>query len=611
MLKYLKKIRKYIITTLERGKKIIKNYCFILDSVCSVGLKYILILISIALLGAIFPIVTLFLSKKIVNTLVTPPQDINIYNYIIGIILISVIVQFISRFTDSIRSCVSNFTVALVEKKIKLSILIKASSVDLKTVESKKYYFILDNARRAVGRRWDSLVLAPVNLMSHIITLVGLIGILVILNHWIVIILIIGILPNICLQIKLRNMMNNLYTSQLNENRKLNYIEKLLTDKLYAKEIRLFNMSERLLNEFKELFDEKYKKINKNRFKELILTGTFSLIGFLTMGICEIIIAIYVIKGEITIGDWSLYVGTLQSINFSLNTIVNIIANSYEEKLFSTVLKDFLEIESDMETDGEISIKCDSPKKIEFRNVSFCYPDTDRYVLKDISFEIKEGDKIALVGLNGAGKTTLVKLLSGLYKPQSGKVLYDGVDISMYKKADIYKMIGVVFQDFNKYGFTLKDNVVINPEVVDEDRYQKSIEVSGIDELIQKLPEVDYTYMTKEYENKGITNISGGEWQKVAIARCLYRNAAIMILDEPTANLDPLAEHRIYQKFLEISQNKTTFVITHRLSSVTMCDYILFLQDGKIIEQGSHKKLLDQKGEYANLFNLQAEKYKL
>lgn len=598
---------------IKRLGRVFSNYTFILKQVWEAAPLHLSLLIVIAIISAILPLIPLFLMKEVMNVFVNGQADATTMKRIIMLLVATGGINCLARLTDLVKSYFSNITVGVVEKHINLIILNKATTLDMYHVDNKSYYHKLDNAKRSLGRRWDQLVLAPVNLFSHFLTLFSLIAILASLKGWIVGLLVIGVAPNIIIQIKLRELINQFYTGQLDENRKISYLEYVMTNKQYAKEIRIFGLSNTLVAMIKELFEKRHRKFNEVRTKELRWTSLTSSLSFLTIAICQIAIAAMVLKKNISLGDWSLYTGTIQSIVFNLGVVSNIIANSYEEKLFAQVLKEFLELTPHiLLTEGE-SYLASGPSVIEFKNVSFKYPDANEFVLKNLNLKITKGQKIALVGLNGSGKSTLINLLIRLYDPLEGQILFDGVDVRTYKAEDLYKLFGIIFQDFCKYAFTLSDNITISD--IDHrhelDRLEQCSRISGVEEIKNQLPEGYGTYITKDYDKNGVNNLSGGQWQKIAIARGIYRNAPIIILDEPTASLDPLAEYEIYEKFVELSEHKTTILISHRLSSVRMVDYIYFISDGQVIESGSHDELMAFNGEYAKLFELQAEKYNM
>jgi ABC-type multidrug transport system fused ATPase/permease subunit len=250
------------------------------------------------------------------------------------------------------------------------------------------------------------------------------------------------------------------------------------------------------------------------------------------------------------------------------------------------------------------------PHLIEFKNVSFKYPNTERFVIKNVSFTIKPGETIVLVGLNGAGKTTLIKLLTRLYDPTEGQILLDGHDIREYDVGQLYNMFGIIFQDFGKYAVTAKENIAFGEfsKEINEQRIIDSAVASDSSEFIEKLPLGYDTPLMRIFEDSGI-ELSGGQWQKLSIARAFYSESDILILDEPTAALDPMAEQDIFNRFDQLRADKTSIFVSHRLSSATMADRILVLEYGELIEQGSHRQLMDAKGKYYTLFSTQAKRY--
>jgi ABC-type multidrug transport system fused ATPase/permease subunit len=572
--------------------------------------KYLIMLIIIALVGAVLPILPLFFMERVLNILVDRSGEIKDYYWLVVLLLMGGLVNFLGNFTSGLRTYLSNFAVGIVEKHINVSIVEIASSTDLRYVDSKDYFVTLDNVRRSLGRRWDNLVLAPVNLLAHIITLTGLFLILGSYHSWVCLLVVIGITPNVLVQIKSRGMMNDFYEQQLEENRKINYLENLLTDRKNAGELRLFQMNQPYIHMFENLLDIRHKKVNQLRKRELMLTSLASVLSFATIAVCQVIIAYDVFMKYLLLGQWQLYTGTISSISFNLGVLFNIIANSYEEELFSNVLNDFTNKTVTVDVlKGEPLKRI--PNVIELVDVGFCYPDCDDFVLRHINLTIKKGEKIAVVGLNGAGKTTLIKLIIHLYKPTEGKILFDGVDTSTYALKDIYQLFGIVFQDHSRYAFTLKENIAISDmkNINDQERLRLAMQKSGVDQFAAALPKGFDTYLTKDFDKDGIGGLSGGQWQKVAIARGFFNDAPIVVFDEPASNLDPVAEYEVYQKLIILSEEKTTIVISHRLSSARMSDKIILLDKGTVVEFGSHEELMKCEKQYAHLFQLQAKQY--
>jgi ATP-binding cassette subfamily B protein len=280
-----------------------------------------------------------------------------------------------------------------------------------------------------------------------------------------------------------------------------------------------------------------------------------------------------------------------------------------ESSLYLKDYFDFLDIRSEYKNEKEVPL----PEKIktgfEFKNVYFAYPESDNQIVKDISFVIKAGEKIAFVGQNGAGKTTLTKLLLRFYEPTSGEILLDGININRYNKADYQEYFGVLFQDFFKYEFSVKENIAIGKidEINDYERIQKAAELSLADEVVSEL-KYGYEQQLGKRFAKG-QELSGGQWQKIALARAYMKNAEVMILDEPTSALDAKAESEVFERFIGLIKDKTSVIISHRFSTVRQADRILVLQEGKILESGTHNELMENNKLYAQLFTLQAEGY--
>lgn len=595
----------------DRLTRTAKNYCFILQKVWLVAPKYLIMLIFIAFIGAMLPILPLFFMEKVLNILVNSSGEMKDYYWLAALLFIGGAVNFLGNFTSGFRTYLSNFAVGIVEKHINVSIVEIASSTDLRYVDSKNYFVKLDNVRRSLGRRWDNLVLAPVNLLAHMITLIGLFLILGSYHTWVCLLVVAGITPNVLVQIRSRGMMNDFYEQQLEENRKINYLENLLTHRKYAGELRLFQVNQIFIHLFENLLDARHRKVNQLRKRELTLTSLASMLSFTTISVCQAVIAYDVLMKHLLLGQWQLYTGTINSISFNLGVLFNIIANSYEEELFSNVLHDFTENTITVDVSKGERFNQRIPNVIELVDLGFRYPDCDDFVLRHINLTIKQGEKIAVVGLNGAGKTTLIKLIVHLYKPTEGKILFDGVDTSTYALKDIYQLFGIVFQDHSRYAFTLKENIAVSDmgNIHDLKRLRAAMEKSGVDQLETTLPNGIDTYLTKDFDKGGIGGLSGGQWQKVAIARGFFSDAPIVIFDEPASNLDPVAEYEVYQKFLTLSEEKTAIVISHRLSSAKMSDKIILLDKGTILEYGSHEELMKRGKKYAHLFRLQAEQY--
>ena len=419
-------------------------------------------------------------------------------------------------------------------------------------------------------------------------------------------------LPSAIITYRYRRKMFSYVRRRSKDRREMDYYSGLLVDKDLVKEVKLFDLSETFIGKYKQIFSNYFKGLKTLIVAEGIWGIVIAILSSIVNGGIFLSIAKSVFDGKMSIGDYSLYTNALFSISTNVSTLISTSASIYEGTLFIDNMIAFMEVEPQLVP----SIK--SPRKvqhhaqhtIEFKNVSFCYPGTNRYVLKKINLTLRPGETVVLVGLNGAGKTTLLKLLTRLYDPTEGTILLDGYDIREYDVKDLYSMFGIIFQDFGKYAFTVQENIGFgeSKRMTDTDAIKEAAQKSSADEFIQKLKKGYQTPLMRIFEDNGL-ELSIGQWQKLAVARAFFRNSDIIILDEPTASLDPLAEQEIFTQFETLSKGKTTIFVSHRLSSATIASKIVVLEYGEIIEIGTHKELMQKNGKYAQLFQTQAHRY--
>lgn len=395
--------------------------------------------------------------------------------------------------------------------------------------------------------------------------------------------------------------------------RKLQYLYDIMTKYKFAKEIRINNAENYISDKYRSVFNEHMEKyrylLRKNlgaNWLGVILSCLQSLLMFLYF-------AYQAASGVLSIAEYTVAISAIALFTSALLSIFKCIGSIGNVLKSVDILRDYEEIlknNSSIRETISLPDKDIDPQKatLRFENVSFRYPNADYDTIKNITFTVKSGEKLAIVGLNGAGKTTLVKLLLRLYKPTEGKITLDGLDIWEIPYKRYTQIISVVLQDFALFAYSIKENILFDKSY-DPDRLNDSIKKSGLESKISKLPKGIETSVYRELDDNGI-EFSGGDGQKLATARALYKNAAIFVLDEPTAALDPLAEYELFSRLVEITRGNTTLFITHRLSSTTFCDRILVLDEGSIIEQGSHEELIAKvDGTYAKLFRSQMKYY--
>lgn len=354
------------------------------------------------------------------------------------------------------------------------------------------------------------------------------------------------------------------------------------------------------MHEARDFYNMFYKEKEKNKETLNLLSNS------IYMYVAYIIVILKIISKSISVGEFTKYIGAINIFNSSMVSIINLNQGIKLQIEFVKVFNDFMKMDSKKQT-GDKLVEKDAKLDIEFHNVSFKYPKSEKYILKNISCKLTEKNKVAVVGKNGAGKTTFIKLLCRLYDPTEGYISLNGIDIKEYDYESYLSVFSVVFQDFSLFAFPIRENVATS-KIADDERVWKSLKLSGIYEKVKKMPNGIDTNLYR-YDKDGI-EVSGGEAQKIAIARAIYKDSAFVILDEPTSALDPISEFEIYSKFNELVEDKKSIFISHRMSSCRFCDDIIVFDDGKIVQRGDHNTLIkDETNIYASLYNAQAKYY--
>lgn len=393
--------------------------------------------------------------------------------------------------------------------------------------------------------------------------------------------------------------------------RKINYINYISGDFDRAKDIRLYGMKSWLQDVFNIVLGDRVKWYNKEKLSSFLRYDLNQ--GIINVVLCNGITFIYLIRnvtgGRITVADAAFYFSAIGTLSGVIMDVIRSAGELHAASLSLCHLREFLDM-PDLSNRGKGVEVPHSAVEIQFSNVSFAYPQSDENAINDISFTVSKGEKIAIVGANGAGKTTLVKLMCGLYRPSAGSIKINGNEISQYNRDQYYEIISPVFQDIYLYPVSIAQNIALCDEnCIDRQKLIKTIDSAGLQEKIRRLPEGTDTYLLKGILDNAI-ELSGGEKQKLSLARALYKDGLLLILDEPTAALDPIAENEMYLKYSSFSEGKTSVFISHRLSSTRFCDRIFFVDGGRITESGSHDELMALNGKYAEIFNIQSYYYK-
>ena len=533
----------------------------------------------------------------------------------IQIVLPYVILEFVlllfSSLLSAFQSLSNNVLRSSLSKYVNTKIIEKSIKLDLQFYEDPVFYDNMQNARR----RADSSALAIVSSISQVaqqfITLISLVALLIGFSPWLAVLVILAAVPNFLSNSRFAEMSFRAVSHRAPETRLLNYIETLLTSNETVKEIKLFGLGEALKERFEKLFTEFMEEDNSISRRNTFASLGWGMLTNLAYYGSYIWVIIRTITKVITLGDMTMFLSVFRQSQRAVMSLLESFSRLYENNLYLDNLLDFLKIEPALVSpeNGKIA-PAPILQGIHFQNVSFKYPGSDKYVLRNINLFIKPNESIALVGLNGAGKTTLIKLLTRLYDPTEGQITLDGVDLREYDMTSLHQRFGVIFQDFVRYQFSIKENIGFGQieELDNMERIEEAASKGGADEVVAPLPEGYETILGRRW-NRG-HELSGGQWQKIALSRAFMRKAEVLILDEPTSALDAQAEYEIFLRFRELMEGRLAVLISHRFSTVRMADRIVVLENGRILELGSHEELMKHNQVYAHLFNLQAEGYR-
>jgi ATP-binding cassette subfamily B protein len=420
-----------------------------------------------------------------------------------------------------------------------------------------------------------------------------------------------AVVPTFIAQSRYARLTFRVITWRAPESRRLNYLDELLTSYETVKEVKLFNLGKILLERYHSLFWRFYSEDRGIAVRRTLVSLGWGIMSTLSYYASYAWIIWRAVAGAITLGDMTMYIVVFRQAQTSFRSLFDGLGRLYENTLFLDNLFSYLALESAMPASVH-GRKAPSPIRqgIAFRNVSFRYPESREYALQDVNLHIRPGERIALVGPNGSGKTTLVKLLTRLYDPTTGQIMLDGVDLREYELPSLHQRMGVIFQDFVQYHLTVNENIGFGQVEALEDRLRvvRAARKGGAQPIIERLPGGYDAWLGRRWEEGN--ELSGGEWQKIALSRAFMRDAEVLVLDEPTAGLDAEAEYEVFRQFGELTAGRIAVLISHRFSTVRMADRIVVIEGGHITEVGGHHELLAQGGTYFRLFNLQAEGYR-
>jgi ATP-binding cassette, subfamily B, bacterial len=568
--------------------------------------------ILLRILKSALPVIILYVGKLIIDEVLLLSQSNGMASRTVlwelvaaefGLAIFSDVLNRLISFVDAMLGAqFSNHT--------SITIMEHAATLDLDQFEDSTFYDKLERARQqTVGR--TMLLSQVLTQVQDIITMFFLAAGLMTFNPWLILLLIVAIVPAFLGESYFNDRSYALTRGQTPERRELDYVRYLGASDETAKEVKIFNLSGFLVDRFRTLSDKFYLDSKKLTIKRSFWGAVFAIIGSAGYYAAYVLMIFRTAQGVLSIGDLTFLAGSFRQLRNLLEGILNRFTTVSQGAIYLRDFFDFFEIVPRIRLSSN-PLPFPNPIKEGFRfeDVGFRYTHSERWANRHLNFTLRANEKLALVGENGAGKTTLVKLLARLYDPVEGRILLDGVDLKEYDLAQLRLNMGIIFQDYLRYQMSFAQNIAVGNIAEESNRplIKNAAEKSLADLLAQRLPQ-QYDQALGRRFNNGV-ELSGGEWQKIALARAYMKDAQVLILDEPTSALDARAEFEVFQRFAELTKGKSAVLISHRFSTVRMADRILVLDKGMLIESGTHEELLEKGGRYAELFLLQAQGYR-
>jgi ATP-binding cassette subfamily B protein len=583
---------------------------------------YTVLTLILRLVRAVLPVATLFVGKLIIDEVLRlaglPNHPGTLREWLASGLVSHLTTLLVLEFGLAVLSDVLGRLVSLIDSLLSeqftnatsIRLMQHAASLDLEDFEDSELQDRLERARRQTTGRM-ALMSQLFGQVQDIVTIVSFAAGLMIYAPWLILLLALALVPAFVGEAHFNAQSYSLAYARTPERRELDYVRQTAASVESAKEVKIFGLSGFLIERYRRLSADLFQANRKLAVRRAGWGGVLTTLGTAGYYVAYAYLAYSTLRGRFTIGDLTFLAGSFRRLRNLLENLLIGFSQTAGQALYLDDLFSFFDIKPEiLSPEHPRPFPTPIARGFEFENVGFRYPESEQWAVRHLTFSLQAGEVLALVGENGAGKTTLVKLLARLYDPDEGRILLDGHDLKEYDLADLRANLGVIFQDFVRYHMTAAENIAVGRIEARDDRprIQQAAEQSLADGVIKRLPEGYDQMIGKRF--RGGVDLSGGEWQKIAIARAYMRDAQLLILDEPTAALDARAEFEVFQRFKELSQGKTAVLISHRFSSVRMADRILVMGNGQVEAMGTHAELLAQHGRYAELFELQAAGYR-
>lgn len=587
----LKKSKSFLFCLKYPFKTVPIRYCF-----------YLVLNITNALL----PATKIIIWKIILDTLQTTDVDKLDVQHLILLFCLLVVASIGIGLAQNIKGFIENSIIDKTQLSIDMQIMEKFSELDASYYDNPENRNTLDLVKNSKMMICEG-ILWPVTIIQSSLTFISVTSVFLFINPVLAVVYLIAAVPQAVSTAQLEKLIDQEEIDTIPDARKRDYYRDILVDKVYAKETRIYNSKPFFFRRYKLAWAglvERKNAIYKYQFQKLYRNELIHTAGSIIVIATSIIQAL---QGYFSIGDISVVLNATKSAYSAFNDFfgaltyfVNITAHRVN------IFLQFLSIETSL-TNGQLNLD-EGIREIEFKGVSFMYPFSSKNTLNNISFKIKAGTKNALVGKNGEGKSTIIKLLTRLYDPNKGSIFINGIDIKEFDIVSLRKLYSLCFQDVTKYALTVLENTTLSDKF-DSELAEHALTFAGISDIIKSFPDGYFTELTREFSDDG-QELSGGQWQKLSIARTIYKNANVLVLDEPSSALDPLEEDRIMDLLAAVGESKTTLVVSHRLSDLRNYDQIIVIDNGAVVEIGTHTQLLSNNALYAHMFLLQSEKYR-